>query len=186
MDAFETLIALLLKRDGYWTTTSFRVALTKDDKQAIGRHSSPRWELDVLAYKGAKNEVLVVECKSYLDSRGVVFRNGSFEPPTRYKLFTDDKLRDVVLARLQEQLVASGACRRSPRVTLCLAAGNVARVTDREGLRMHFGAQRWQLFDEDWICERLMSTASAGYENDVAHVAAKLILRNTRPHTRSR
>jgi Holliday junction resolvase len=40
----------------------------------IGRPSSPRWDIDIIAYKGAINEVLVVECKSYLDSRSVIFK----------------------------------------------------------------------------------------------------------------
>jgi hypothetical protein len=42
MDAFENLVAMLLRRDGYWTATSVKVELTKDEKRAIGRVSSPR------------------------------------------------------------------------------------------------------------------------------------------------
>jgi hypothetical protein len=66
MDAFENLIAMLLRRDGYWTTTSVKVELTKDEKKSINRPSNPRWEIDVVAYKGATNQILAVECKSYL------------------------------------------------------------------------------------------------------------------------
>ncbi len=81
MNAFESLVEMLLRRQGYWTRTCFKVELTADEKRAIGKHSSPRWELDVVAYKGQTNEVLAVECKSFLDSRGVMFRDGAFEPP---------------------------------------------------------------------------------------------------------
>jgi hypothetical protein len=81
MDSFESLIALLLRRDGWWTTTSFKVEITKPEKREIGTHSAPRWEIDVLAYKGSTNEILAVECKSFLDSTGVTFRNGQFDPP---------------------------------------------------------------------------------------------------------
>lgn len=56
---------------GSWTQTSIQVDLTKAEKRALGRHSSPRWELDVEASCGATNELLVVECKSFLDSLGV-------------------------------------------------------------------------------------------------------------------
>jgi len=35
----------------------------------------------------------------------------------------------------------------------------------------------WRLFDEDWVFSRLKMAATAGFENDVAHVVAKLILR---------
>lgn len=93
MDAFEALISMLLRHEGYWTQPSFKVELTKEQKREIGLPSAPRWELDLIAYKGATNELLVVECKSFLDSTGVVFRNGQFEPPKRYKLFAYDKLR---------------------------------------------------------------------------------------------
>src|SRR6185295_1642542 len=99
MDSFESLVATLLRRDGYWIWPSFKVELTKEEKRAIGKHSSPRWEVDLVAYKGATNEVLAIECKSYLDSGGVLFRKGCFDPPHRYKLFCDAKLRQVVLDR---------------------------------------------------------------------------------------
>jgi hypothetical protein len=47
MDAFESLIATLLRRDGYWVETSVKVSLMPEEKHAIGRQSSPRWEIDV-------------------------------------------------------------------------------------------------------------------------------------------
>ena len=96
MDAFESLVSMILRHEGYWTTPSFKVELSKREKRSIDRASSPRWELDLVAYKGSTNELLVVECKSFLDSTGVNFRKG-FEPDRRYKLFTDRKLRTVVV-----------------------------------------------------------------------------------------
>ena len=71
MDAFEKLIAEILWAEGYWVRTSVRVNLTKEEKVRIGRYSSPRWELDVVRYRGRRNALQVIECKSYLDSRGV-------------------------------------------------------------------------------------------------------------------
>jgi hypothetical protein len=71
MDSFETVIAMLLTRYGYWSITSYRVILTPEEKRRIGRPSNSRWELDLVAYKASKNEILAVECKSLLDSRGV-------------------------------------------------------------------------------------------------------------------
>ena len=41
MDAFESLIEMLLKRQGYWTRTSLKVDLTRKEKQAI-LHVLPR------------------------------------------------------------------------------------------------------------------------------------------------
>lgn len=169
---------MLLRHQGYWTTSSFKVELTKEEKRQIGKPSSPRWELDLLAYKGSKNEVLAVECKSLLDSTGVVFRDGRFEPEKHYKLFAEPDLRSVVLNRLAIQLEESGACRKAPKVMLCLAAGRIASKTDREGLEHHFKSNDWWLFDPDWVRKELQLASTRGYENDIAFIVSKLLLRD--------
>ena len=64
MDAFEELISLLLRGLGFWTIPNYKVELTKEDKLQIGRPSNPRWELDIVGYKGCTNEIYAVECKS--------------------------------------------------------------------------------------------------------------------------
>jgi hypothetical protein len=56
MDPFESLVAIILERDGYWAKPEFKVELTKEEKRLIGRPSNPRWELDIVTYKGANNE----------------------------------------------------------------------------------------------------------------------------------
>ena len=179
MDAFESLVATLLRRDGYWIWPSFKVELTKADKVAIGKPSSPRWEIDLVAYKGSTNEVLAIECKSYLDSGGVLFRNGCFDPPQRYKLFSDARLRGVVLDRLVAQLQESGACAAAPARELWLVAGHINRRTDRPAMDAHFTTSGWRLRDDEWLRGRLLAAAGAGWENDVAHVVAKLLLKGT-------
>lgn len=184
MDAFESLISMLLRHNGYWTIPSFKVELTKDEKQEIGRFSSPRWEIDLVAYKGSTNEVLAIECKSFLDSRGVVFQAGEFKPIKRYKLFTDPTLRKVVLKRLAKQLVETGACASKPRVTLCLAAGKIAGGTVMAtALKGHCNQMGWTLFDDAWILKRLTTASESGYENDVAFVVSKLLLRKKKMTT---
>src|SRR5215213_3406188 len=102
MDAFENVVAMLLERSGYWVRPGYKVNLTKEEKRAIGRPSCPRWELDIVAYKGTSNELLVVECKSYLDSKGVGISgfDGSDDSATKqYKLFNDEVLRRIVFNR---------------------------------------------------------------------------------------
>jgi hypothetical protein len=181
MDSFEQVVAAILDRDGFWTRTSVKVHLTRDDKHAIGRPSSPRWELDVVAYSGKLSELLVVECKSYLDSAGV--RAESFEGPkaaeeTRYKLFSDETLRRVVLTRLETQLAEQGFCPGGIKAKLCLAAGNI--YGDPAALRSIFDAKGWQLFDRNWLVSGLEALAEESYENSVASVVAKLLLRDVR------
>lgn len=180
MDAFEQVVSEILWAEGYWVRTSVKVDLTKEEKVRIGRPSSPRWELDIVGYCGRENVLRVVECKSYLDSRGVVLRafDGSdTKSAERYKLFSDDNLRAVVFDRLRIQLAHCGACAPDASVKLCLACGRIATTADREGLHKHFEAKGWELWDEKWLRARLQRISEGGYENQVSAVVAKLLLR---------
>ena len=180
MDAFEQVVTSFLEREGFWVRSSFKVPLTAQDKARIGRKSSPRWEIDLLGYRARRNELHVVECKSYLDSRGVgvrAFDGTDKQFAERFKLFTDRTVREVVLHRMVAQLVAQGTCRPRPRVTLCLAAGHVASVRDRDALHAHFKRHGWVLWDEGWMVEQLRLLARGGYENDTTAVVAKLLIR---------
>lgn len=180
MDAFESVVSEILWRDGYWVQTSFKVELTKDEKVAIDRPSSPRWELDVVGYSGRRNEVLVVECKSYLDSPGVAFRafDGSNKSLAgRFKLFNDARLRDVVFSRLKDQLFDAGLVSNNPSVRLALVCGKIVRERDRDLLREHFERNGWLLWDDAWLKEQLRTMSRGGYENSPVAVVSKLLLR---------
>lgn len=182
MDAFEQLVSEILWMEGYWVRTSVKVVLTKEEKRKIGRPSSPRWEIDVVAYSGRDNLLRIVECKSYLDSRGVAlqaFDGNNEKLAERFKLFSNDKnLQDVVFNRLRIQMTESGLCPPDVRTQLCLACGHIASNKDREGLHKHFEAKGWQLWDEKWLLERLQRLSEIGYENQVSAVVAKLLLRS--------
>ena len=179
MDSFEQVVSEILWMEGYWVRTSVKVDLTKDEKVQIGRPSSPRWELDIVAYGGRDNVLQVVECKSYIDSYGVSasgFDGSKATDQDRYKLFNDANLRGVVFNRLRLQLAECGACRPDADVRLSLACGKV-RDRDRDWLHRHFKAQGWELWDEPWLRERLKVMSERGYENQVSAVVAKLLLR---------
>lgn len=180
MDAFEQVVCEILWMKGYWVRSSVKVDLTKEEKRQIDRPSSPRWELDIVAYQGATNTLTVVECKSYLDSVGV--RAGAFdgtEPnhAARYKLFNEKKLRETVFHRLSEQFTKNEACRPNPNVRLALACGKIKNDSDREKLHTLSKEQGWTLWDEKWLKEHLEKLATGSYENQVASVVTKLILR---------
>ena len=180
MDAFEQLVSEILWMDGYWVRTSVKVDLTKEEKVQIGRPSSPRWELDIVAYSGRDNLLRVVECKSYLDSRGVALRafdGTDAKFAERFKLFSDDNLRSVVFGRLRQQFADSGACAPNATVKLCLACGRIASDADREGLHKHFAVKGWELWDEPWLRKKLQVMSESGYENQVSAVVSKLLLR---------
>lgn len=182
MDAFEQVVSDILWMQGYWVKTSVKVELTKEDKQAIGKPTSPRWELDVVGYRGGDNVLQVVECKSFLDSTGVKAWAFDLADPElntgdRYKLFNDATLRRVVFDRLAQQFAKSRACRDNPTVRLALACGKIKSELDRVSIRQRFEAQGWDLWDEQWLREHLGIMAGKGYENQVSAIVAKLLLR---------
>lgn len=185
MDAFETIVADILAREGWWTTVRLKVDLTKAEKRQIGRHSAPRWELDVVAYRGRSNELLVVECKSLLDSHGVqaaTFLGKNKADERRYKLFFDRSLRRVVFGRLVRDLVRDGLCRPKPKVKLALAAGKIKG--GEEQLGEFFGRKGWLLIGPTRIRSLLSQMKSSKYENSVATMAAKILLRGLTTETR--
>ena len=179
MDAFESVVAALLERKGYWTRTSVKVDLTKEEKRQIGRPSSPRWEIDVVAYKGSTNSLLAVECKSYLNSQGVKlsgFHGSNDVGANRYKLFNDETLRNIVLQRLSTQLVESGFCPTPPVITLCLCAGNIYQ--DAKPIKEHFKKNGWELWDADWLRSELEIMSHSRYDNTVVAIVSKLLMKN--------
>jgi hypothetical protein len=181
MDAFETVVASILQRQGFWTITGFKVELTKEEKRETGKDSRPRPEIDVLAYRARDNEVRAVECKSFLDSPGVdcdVFTGLKPKGEERYKMFCDDTLRRVVLRRLELQLVEAGLCRPNPTIRLCLAAGKIKCSSgDEAWLRQLFDKQGWILLAPSEIRSELEELQHSGYEDSVAAIVAKLLLR---------
>lgn len=180
MDAFEQVVAMLLRRRGYWVETSYKIKLTPSDKKRIGLPSCPRWEIDIVAYRPVTNTVLAVECKSFLDSPGVShasFSGQNAKGARRYKLFTQPKIREVVLARLAKQLCEEELARDNPQVQLCLAAGKI-RKGEEELIKAHCANNKWGLFASEWFAEQFKELAQCDYENDVATVAAKIAARS--------
>ncbi|NYT40773.1 hypothetical protein HZY97_08400 [Sphingomonas sp. R-74633] len=179
MDAFEQLVAELFFAEGYWVQTSFKVELTKEEKAAVGRASSPRWEIDVVAYKAATDDLLAIECKSFLDSTGVKWAElQDGHASKRYKLFREPELHSVVLNRLRTQMVETGRCRDTTKVRLAMVAGKVKRG-DEERLPEHIQSKGWLFFGPDWLRDRLQERARDGYSNQVSSIVAKLLIRGS-------
>jgi len=179
MDAFEQLAADILWAEGYWVRTGVKVELTRDEKVRIGRHSAPRWEIDLVAYHAGREELLALECKSYLDSGGV--HAAHFEPGSkyahRYKLFHEPVLRETVLERLRQQCVERGLCpERVGPARLGLIHGH---ATARNAALLHprFEREGWLLLGPEWLRAHLSRMATGSYENSTAAVVAKLLLR---------
>lgn len=180
MDAFESVVSEILWRDGYWVQNAVKVELTKQEKVAIGRPTSPRWELDVVAYSGRRNELLAVECKSHLDSPGVAFKafDGSdARAANRFKLFNEETLRRIVLDRLCIQMHDAGLVSKKPKTKLALVCGKIVSKQDRQLLKGHFEKNGWLLWDDEWLKEKLQAISEGGYENSPVAIVSKLLLR---------
>jgi hypothetical protein len=110
MDAFEQIVEGLFRQMGYWTLTGYKINVTKQEKVDIGKWSMPRPEIDILAYKPVENELLWIECKSYMDSYGVSHK--SFLPngkhAGRYKIFTDANYIGSTLTALRSRWSSHG------------------------------------------------------------------------------
>ena len=189
MEAFEIVVGEILSREGYWVRNALKVELTKEEKREIGRPSSPRWEIDLVGYSACRKELVVVECKSYLDSSGVAYR-ALVEPnlrfAQRFKLFNEEKLRQVVFDRLHQQMVDAGLIPEETTVKLALAGGKIVSDGDREKIREHFDDRGWYFWDDEWIRRRLKAISKEGYENSSVAIVSKLLLRTKDDHTKCR
>lgn len=180
MDAFEEIVVGLLKyrKPHYWTWQSYKVNITKDEKKLIGKPSMPRPEIDILAYRPQNNELLWVECKSYLDSFGVAMlpsgKVGDSSTKREFELFANDNYRKIVSDRLLEQVITDGLCSTTPTLRYCLVAGHIYNDNSRQQIREQFQHEGWLFYDEIWIRDGLAEIAKMGYENDVAVIVAKL------------
>lgn len=179
MDYFEEVACKILEQDGYWIRRSFKVELTKEEKAKVGKPSTPRPEIDILAFDYTKNLVILVEAKSYLDSLGVKYESLSARHTVsegRYKLFTCKKYRDVVISRLREQLIDLGMAKPGTKFTLGLVAGRVQQAKDREIEALFFN-NGWLFWSPAEVRERVAGLAHIGYENHPAVITAKILLR---------
>lgn len=101
---------------------------------------------------------------------------------SRYKLFNDATLRPVVLRRLAIQLTEKGMAAPSPTVRLALAAGKVTKGEERFPALFEQRGMVW--FGPAWIVERLGDLSTTGYDNEVASIVSKLLLKRRKPTQR--
>jgi hypothetical protein len=176
-DPLKTLIVTLLEREGFWVRSGFKVRLTPEDKAAISGAWPPR-EIGFVAYKAATNELRLVGCAPYLDSRGV--RLSSFAKangPDEYRIFTDANVRSVVTTRIVTQLTEAGGCLPKPSVAFYFAAPKIREASERQSLQQHFEENGWVLWDDEWINKVLSDMSKGGDETGLSSAVAKLLLR---------
>jgi hypothetical protein len=182
VDAFEAVVARLFEVQGFWTRIGLKVELTKEQKRELKNPSMPRPEIDIVAFKPSTNELLVVECKSYMDSFGVRmdhFECGPDADSDKFKMLNRPTLREVVTRSLVSQLRAEGLLLKAdPTVRYFLVAGRI--YSDHEDrIRAHFKSNGWTLVGPAEIAEGVRKFADRGYENDLITIVAKILERSS-------
>lgn len=123
--------------------------------------------------------MLALETKSFLDSSGVKLDELEEEyevPQSRYKLFTSERYRSVVLSRLRQDLIAAGMANTKTKTVLGLAAGKIYQGQS-EAIRMFMMGKRWFFWSPEDIKQKVIALADRGYENDPAIITAKIMMR---------
>ena len=188
MDHFESIIGTLLEAEHYWVRRSFKVNVTKEEKRQVKKHSIPRPEIDLLALHFSRNEVIAFEAKSFLDSPGVRLADLQKEQDVQegmYKLFTSRGYREVVLARLKQDLIDQGMANSKTTVTLDLAAGKVYQkkseppMTQSKLVKEFLEKNNFVFWSPEDIKRRIEALAKpeSGYQNDPAIITAKILTR---------
>jgi hypothetical protein len=179
VDHFEGIIRTLLEADHFWVQSSFKVALTLDEKRHIGKATMPRPAIDLLALNFEQNEVLVVEAKSFLDSPGVRVEDLEQQHDTaegRYKLFTSERYRKIVFKRLLLQLCGDGMANAVTKLSLVLAAAKVYKG-QTAAIQELFLTKGFIFWSPEEIKAKVTSLAKRAYEDDAAIITAKILLR---------
>ena len=182
MDYFEEISSKLLEEQGYWIRRSLKIDLSKEEKRDIGKHTIPRPEIDIVALDFRKNMVVAFEAKSFLDSPGVDYEELVKEhevPEGRYKIFTCQNYREIVLRKLKEQLIAIGMANEKTQVSLGLIAGKVQKKKE-EAIRELFNQRGWVFWSPSDVREKVVKLTEMGYENHAAVITAKILLRSVK------
>jgi len=182
MNAFENIIAQFLESEGYWVKQDVKIEkVTKEDKKDLKLPSMPRPEIDIVALNMKKNELLLVEVKSYLDSPGVWYEAVAGKDKeyynNRYRLFNNPKYRKIVTERLLEQFFEQGLINKRTKINYALAAGKIYPNAEPL-LKKHFVDNGWLLYTPSKIKQKVRELSDKGWEDNIATITAKLLLRD--------
>ena len=179
MNAFENIVTQYLEETGHWVRQSVKVDISKEDKQRLDSPSLPRPEIDLVALNVEENELLLIEAKSLLDSRGVRFdgvSGNNTRLAKRYRLFTDDRFRKIVTDKLRQEYLKKGLINENTRINYALAAGNIY-ANDEPKISEYFEERGWKLFSPEKIKDVIKKLSEKGWEDNLVTITAKLILK---------
>jgi hypothetical protein len=178
MNAFEDIVALYLEEEGYWVRQSVKLEnITKDDKKVLNNPTMPRPEIDIVAMNVKRNELLLLEVKSFLHSQGVYFdvvASDEWEQSKHYRLFNDKKYRNLISGRLFEAFLDKGLVNSKTKVNYGLAAGKI-HTGDESKFSGYFLNNGWVFITPKEIRDKVKAWANKGWEDNIVFTTAKLI-----------
>jgi len=188
MDAFEEIVGVLLENDKYWIRHSVKINLTKKEKAQIGKPWTPRPEIDIVAFDAMQNLIILIEVKSFLDSKGVIFEKvveNNEHPTGRYKLLTSKKYQDIIAKRLKSEWIDAGFINKKTKVSFGLIAGKISKMREVE-LNNYFSGKNWFFWGPTNLKEKLTALSKKGYENCTITIVTKLMQRKPAHNSRSK
>jgi hypothetical protein len=127
-----------------------------------------------------ENELLLIEVKSLLDSHGVWYEAVSGDDKKfaeRYRLFNNDKFRDILTKKLREEYLERGLINKSTKINYALAAGHIHSSGDELKIRDYLSRRGWKLFSPKEIKEKIVELSEKGWEDNLVTITAKSILK---------
>ena len=183
MDSFELIISQLLEEEGYWTVVNYKVPISQQDAEFLGKPSMPTPDIDILAYKPKENIIYLLEVKSYLDSYGVRLKdlsNLKTKNEGHYKLLTWEKYRLVLIKLVKKNLSGKGLINtKNLKIRFGLIAGNIYPNTlkeeDFKNLFEKAGYKNWWMWGPETIKVKVMNLAIKGYEDNAVTMISKIL-----------
>ena len=179
MEYFEQIVAKLIEKEGKWVKQNVKVDITKEEKKIIGKPSIPRPDIDIVAYNFLTNILEIWEVKSYLDSKGVKYKDLKQEYDIiegNYKILTSRKYREIITNRLKIDWIKVGLIKEEPRIIYGLAVGKI-NSQDEENIKKYFQNKGWLLKLPKDIYNGIKLLEKEAYENDPFIIASKIIFR---------
>jgi len=156
MNAFEQIAAHFFEVQGYWTRVGTKSMFQrKRSENSETEYATPRSRL--AGFQPGSNQLLVMECKSWLDSTGVRVANFGEDPVhnKHMKLFNRDGLRELLTSKLLAQLRQEGLLPTTdPSIRYGLVAGKI-KAGNEPKIREIFDAKDWLLVTPSDFGQRL-------------------------------
>jgi hypothetical protein len=178
MDSFEQILRLYLEEENYWTRHSVKLHLSKADKIKLMLPTMPRIEIDLVAFDVISNILIVIEAKSFLNSRGVDYNalcGDNSNSRNRYRLFNDTTYRQILKNRLKKEFISKKLINKNTKIKFALAAGKVQSRSESK-VESYLKKNGFLYFTPEKIKEGIRNFSLKGWENNLIVMTTKLVI----------